>query len=123
MVLSITASTLTTPAQRIEKVSYFSIELQCTGMIPNTKYDFYDDGILKNDFCKPFGGNLGEPLISEQTGKLMIQYHMAIPYNQKYLTNKVDESGYMSKTQKLELIDPNGNSSVTYMPVRIKASV
>ncbi len=122
MVLSITSSALTQSAQKIDKIRYFSIELQCVAMLPNTQYDFYVDGIIKNDFCRPFGKNLGDPLIADDTGKLLVQYHMGVPFNQKYLTNKVDESGYMSKTQKLEFRDPNGTSSISYMPMRVRAS-
>jgi hypothetical protein len=122
MILSITNSTLTTPAQKVQKVRYFAIELLCASMIPNTQYSFYVDGVLMNDFCRPFGKNLGDPMISGSDGKLLVQYHMSIPYNQQYLTTKVDESGYMSKTKLFEFRDPNGNSSQTYFPVRLKVT-
>lgn len=122
MIISVTSSNLTIPATRIEKVRYFPIELRCVGMFPNTTYDFYVDGVLMNAFCKPFGKNLGAPMIAGQDGTLLVQYHMSLAYNQQYLQNKVDENGYVAQNKMFEFRDPNGNSSVTYYPVRLKAS-
>jgi len=122
MAIATTIDTLTNPLSKIAKTRYFSVELQCMDMIPNTQYDMYVDGIKMNAFCKPFGGNLGDPLIAGLNGKLLIQYHMAIPYNNQYLTVKPDEKGYKAKNQMIELRDPNGISSFTYLPIRMKAN-
>jgi hypothetical protein len=124
MILSVTNSTLTTAAQKIKKVRYFSVEIYTAGMLPETQYDFYVDGVLSNAFCRPFGKNLGAPLVSGKDGKLLVQYHMSIPYDQQFLTAKVDaeESGYMAKSNMFEFVDPLGNRSQTYYPIRIKVT-
>lgn len=120
--ISTTADSLVTPAQKIQKSRYFSIELQCVDMIPNTTYDMYVDGVLMNAFCKPYGKNLGDPMIAGQDGKLLVQYHMSIQYNQQYLMTKADTNGYLAKTQQIEFRDPSGKSSITYLPIRMKAT-
>lgn len=122
MAISITDTSLTTSAQRIKKIRYFSVELQCVSMLPNTQYNFYVDGVMMDAFCRPFGKNLGDPMIAGEDGKLLVQYHMGIPFDQQYLTTKVDEGGYMSKTKQFEFRDPSGNSSTTYYPIRLKVT-
>lgn len=122
MALSITDTSLITAAQKIKKVRYFSVELQCVNMLPNTQYSFYVDGVMMDAFCRPFGKNLGDPMIAGEDGKLLVQYHMGIPFDQQYLTSKVDESGYMAKTKMFEFRDPSGNASVTYYPIRLKVT-
>lgn len=122
MILSTTKTSLSTVTKKITKVRYFSVELSCMGMIPETNYDFFVDGVNMNSFCRPFGKNLGDPIIAGKDGKVLIQYHMSIPYDQQYLTTKIDEGGYMAKSKLFELRDPNGNSSVTYYPIRLKVT-
>ena len=122
MTISITEDVLTTSTTKVLKTRYFSIELQCVSMVPNTQYDIYVEGVLMNAFCKPYGKNLGDPLISGPDGRLLVQYLMSIPYNQQYLTIKADVSGYMAKSQMIEFRDPSGRSSVTYIPIRMKVT-
>jgi hypothetical protein len=122
MILSVTNATLTTAAQKIKKVRYYSVEVFSAGMLPETQYDFYVDGVLSNAFCRPFGKNLGDPMISGKDGKLLVQYHMSLPFDQQFLISKIDaqESGYMAKSKMFEFVDSKGNRSQTFYPVRLK---
>jgi hypothetical protein len=122
MVLSVTDSTLTTAAQKITKVRYFPVEIQATSMRPLATYDFFVDGVNMNAFVKPFGGDLGDPITADLNGKILIQYHMAIPYNQQYLTSGVPQDGYIQKSKQLQFVDANGQTAITYLPIRVKAA-
>jgi hypothetical protein len=75
-------------------------------MIPNTQYDMYVDGVLMNAFCKPYGKNLGNPMISGPDVKLLVQYHMGIPYNHKYLVPPTNISGLMTNSKMIQFVDP-----------------
>jgi len=118
--VSTTNTALTTPAVKVLKSRYFSVELKCVNMRPSTTYQFFVDGIDMSAFVKPYGKNLGDPIISQGDGTLIVQYHMSIPFSQNYLTNKVDEAGYIQQTKQLEFRDPAGRSSSTYLPVGLK---
>jgi hypothetical protein len=118
----LSTTNLTNLTSNISKTKYFSIEIMCVDMQPNTQYDIYADGIKVNAFCKPFGGNLGDALIGGPDGKLLIQYHMQIQYNNRYLSINPDSDGYMQRNCQIQLVDPNGRSSYTYIPIRMKAS-
>jgi len=113
---------LTVQASAIQKTKYFPVELHCIDMLPETAYDMYVDGVLQNAFCRPFGGDLGDPLLAGKDGKLTVQWLMAIPYQTQYTTVKPDVSGFLSKSQIIEFRDPNGLSSFTHLPIRLKAS-
>ena len=121
-VISVTNTALNSITSKIQKVRYFSIELVVASMQPLTTYNMFVDGVLMNAFCKPYGKVLGAPMISDANGKLVVQYHMNIPYNQTYLTAKNDGgTGYISKTKQIQFVDPNGSTATTYIPVRIKS--
>ncbi|HYT43391.1 MAG TPA: hypothetical protein VEP90_13720 [Methylomirabilota bacterium] len=121
-VISVTNTALTSATSKVQKVRYFSIEVVATSMKPLTQYNMFVDGVLMNAFCKPFGLPLGAPMVADSTGKLIVQYHMSIPYNQTYLTAKVDKGiGYILKTKQIQFVDPNGTTATTYIPVRIKS--
>ena len=118
----VSSDSLTTQTNKIAKTRYFSVELQCVGMIPLTTYDVNVDSVLMNAFMKPYGKNLGDPCTSDAGGRLLVQYHMSIPYNQSFLVTSQDSNGYMAKTKQIVFVDPNGVQSVTYLPIRTKAS-
>ena len=118
----IDSNQLTTQATSIQRVKYFPVELFCTNMMPNSPYDIYVDDVLVNDFCKPYGGNLGDDLISDANGKLRIQWMFSINYNQNYLSNQNNSTGVVNSTKTIRFVDPHGRESLTYMPILMKAS-
>jgi len=115
-----TSDALTTPTSQITKTRYFSIEITCAGMVPQTQYNAYVDGVLVNAFCKPFGGNLGDPLIAGTNGQLVLQYLMGVPYNQKYVTTPTSTTDLINKPLMITFVDPKGRASTTYLPVILK---
>lgn len=122
----ISSAQLTTPATKLGRTKYHPVELYCTNMIPGTQYNAYYDGVLVNAFCKPFGGNLGDNLLSSAQGKLTILFLMSISYNPKYLvvptnTNNSNSNIYVQNKQ-FQLIDAFGRSSITYIPTVLKAT-
>lgn len=120
--INATAADLTTPATSIPRTKYFPFELYCVGMIPNTVYDIYLDGILWNAYCKPFGGNLGSPLKAGANGKIKIQMHVAVKYSQQYLVKpNTSNTNIMTKTHTVTLIDPFNNSSTMTIPIQLKS--
>jgi hypothetical protein len=121
MVLAISADQLTSASRGLSKTKYFPIELFCSNMLPNTNYDVFYDGIQVNEFCKPFGGNLGDALTSSSDGKLTTIFFLSVQYNQQYLsgTNSMDK---LIKSKKvIEFRSPQGVSSITYLPMLIKS--
>lgn len=127
MSYNVSSDQITTPTTRVQRTRYVPLEMVCTNMVPNTTYNVYFQSILVNAFCKPFGGNLGAPLVSDSNGRLVFQFHMAMQYRQNYLvapgnphvvTNK---SNITTQPKTLHLIDAFGNSSKTFIPMVIKA--
>lgn len=124
MSFNLDASLLTSPTQNIVKTKYFPVEISCSSMLPSTTYSVYYDGILVNSFCKPFGKNLGDPIISDATGKLKLQFHMAIQYNQKYLIapgTSTKSSNILQQNKILQFVSVNGASFLVHIPLVIKA--
>lgn len=102
-----------------ERIKFFPLEISCLNMIPGTKYDVYLEGILYNDRVKPYGKNLGDSVVSDNMGRVIFQLMLHIPYNEKYITNNM-ESGVINKNKVIELIDPAGRISKTYIPMVLK---
>ena len=116
-------ASLTTPATTFPRTKYFPIELYLANMLPNTTYDAYVDGQLVNAFCRPFGGNLGSPLTSDVNGRLIVQYQVAVPYNQQFIVNPVASNTNLVSAQKIiSFVDPFGKTSSTVLPFILKSS-
>lgn len=112
----------TTPATTIPRQKYFPIEVYCAGMLPNTTYDLYLDGNLWNNYCKPYGGNLGAPLTSGSNGKLIIQMHVKVSYVQNYLAKPtLPNNSITFKNHTITLIDPFNNSSTQTLSILVRA--
>lgn len=119
------SNSLTTPIKGVTRVKYFPLEITSLGLLPSTNYSVYYNGTLVNSFCKPFGGNLGQQLISNSNGQLLFLFLMAIPYNQTYLVNNNQSTSANGVTlsttnASLQLKDPNGNVTTTYLPINLK---
>lgn len=121
MVLALSSTQLTSPATAIGKIKYFPVELSCSNMLPSSPHDVYFEGVQVNAFCKPFGGNLGDPIISNEMGQLHILFLMSVQYNQQYLVSHTTQDNLVSMKKTLEFRDSTGQSSVSYIPMMIKA--
>lgn len=114
---------INTQANSIQRIRYFPVELYCANMMPNTKYNVFMDGQQVNDFCKPFGGTLGDDIIADNNGRITVQLMLGIAYNQSFLVNQtVDETGLVSTAKTVTFVDPHGRESVTYLPIVLKAN-
>lgn len=121
MTFSFSNESLTTQVTKVDKTKYFPVELYCTNMVPGTKYNVFYDGINVNGFCKPFGGNLGDSLISDQTGRLIVLFLVSMQYKTQYLVAQTPNANILSITKKIELVNAQGTSSITYLPLVLKA--
>ena len=110
-------SLLTTQTSVITKTRCFPIEIAAKGLYPITVYNVVLDGINVNAFIKPYGKNLGAPLISDSKGQIKALLLFNIDYNENFLTNNNVNQSVLNRNKVLEFIDPNGNSSITYMPI------
>ncbi len=115
-------SELTTPVSVIQKTKYFPAEIFVANMLPNTVYDAYVGGQLVNAFCKPWGGNLGSPIKSDQTGKVRFQYMMSVNFNRQFHMPPTANNALIESTVTITLIDPFNRSSSANIPVLFKAS-
>jgi len=118
----IDASALSTPTQQVSRTKYFAIEVSANGLKPNTNYNVLYNGTNVDSFCKPFGGNLGAQLISTAKGSILFMFMMAIPYNQVYLVNNINNPNanniVMAQSSiTLQLEDPSGTLITTYIPI------
>lgn len=67
------------------------IQVFCTGLRPNTKHNFYLDGIIDNEDARQLGKRRGDPLISDERGRLFFQFII----DETWLTKiKNDNGGY-----------------------------
>jgi hypothetical protein len=114
-------SELTTQVSAIQKTKYFPIEIFVANMLPNTAYDAYVGGQLVNAFIKPWGGTLGGPIKSDQTGKVRLQYMMSVPYNKQFHVNPL-ANNLIETSVTLTLVDPFNRSSSANIPIMFKAS-
>lgn len=103
------------------------IILKTTGLKPLTKHDVYFDGILYNFATKPYGGNIGDPLISDNGGYIQFESLYEHPFEGSYsYEGIVDKSkldgGSSSRFNKtymfIELKGPDSYASFNY-PKRI----
>lgn len=53
---------------------YDKIKVSCTGLKPNSIHNFYIDGTINNSNLQPDGKALGDPLISDPSGKLSFTF-------------------------------------------------
>jgi hypothetical protein len=104
---------LTTPASKVVKTKCYPMEIFGTGLSPNTKYDLHYDGINMNAFCKPYGKNLGDQIMSDEQGQCKVLFLMNIEYNLSYITNTKTDNTIINRKKIIELINPNGGTSTS----------
>jgi hypothetical protein len=93
------------------------ITLEAGGLKPFTKHDIYFDGILYNFATKPFGCNLGEPLITDERGFVKFESLYEHPFEGTYSYENINDldkkdGGSTSRFVKTSmLIELRGNDS------------
>lgn len=122
MVNRLDPNALTTTTKRISKVRCFPMELSCADMPINTQYDVYMDGVKINAFVKPYGKNLGDPIISDANGKIVVLLLLDIPYDANYLTAQKTVEGYYTQAKIIEFRDPSGRASKLQLPINLKVT-
>jgi hypothetical protein len=119
-------NSVSTPTTQLSRIKYFPIEMTAVGLKPLTNYDVFYNGQEVDAFCKPFGGVLGQQLISDATGQLLFQFHLGIQYTQIYLVNndgsksQSNSSSLSQQNASLQLVDPAGITITTYIPIHLK---
>lgn len=111
----------------------FNVPIDCTGLKPNTKYEFYLDSVLYSWCCKPWGKNLGDALVSDEEGKLSFYFLYDFQYEGNYAFDDlpvtpqtgaqynqqgVDQFYYFKTNRFVELKGPNSYASA-YFPLRL----
>jgi hypothetical protein len=120
------SSAPSTPVSQLSRIKYFPIEISAFGLKPKTNYDVLYNGQNVDNFCKPYGGVLGQKLISDETGQLLFQFHLGIQYTQIYLVNndgsksQSNSSSLSQQNASLQLVDPAGITITTYIPINLK---
>lgn len=112
----------------------FNVPITCMGLKPNTKYDFYLDGIEFSWAAKPFGKRLGQDLVSDASGKLSFYFLYDFQYEGNYAFDNVpntpatgsqynqqgDDQPYYFTTQRfIELKGAGGAYASAYFPLRL----
>lgn len=87
------------------------------GMLTNTTYQFFLNGINMGWACKPFGGILGGPLTSDNFGKLSFILLHDQRHSTGYITTNMN---VVQSYLKCELRPPSGPSGFFYMPLYLK---
>jgi len=107
---------LTTQASKVVKHRCFPIEIAAKGLAPKTNYNVFFDGTNVNAFVKPYGKNLGAQLVSDVKGQVKALFLLNINYNENYITNTQPKARSISRNRVLNLVDPNGNVTTSYIP-------
>lgn len=121
--VAISNALLTSQTNKIRKTKCYPLEIVATSLFPSTKYDLYCDGVNMNAFAKPYGGNLGDPIVSDVTGQVKILFLFNIDYNQNYIQNATLNNSTLNKNKTIELHDPSGRVVYSYLPVLMKPSL
>ena len=111
---------LSTIINTITKTKCFPMEILATGMVPGTVYTVTVSGVNVGAFCKPFGGNLGDPLISDISGRCQFLWLLNIDYNGNMISNSTLNIQTINKNLVMLFTDPGGNSNEVYIPVLMK---
>jgi hypothetical protein len=48
--------------------------INCTGLLPNTRHELYVNGVKNTTAARPFGGRIGDPIMSDPFGRLRVEY-------------------------------------------------
>ena len=87
------------------------------GAKPYTQYTVYSDGYNLSCRVKPFGRNLGESLISDQSGKLNFSlFYLDVPEQTGIINNFPSVASKTTDVQSdkiLYIVDPTGTSIIT----------
>ena len=84
--------------------------IDCTGLKPLTRHFLYLDGVIEEAFVKQEGSNVGDPLVTDGSGRIKLRYLV----NDVWL-NKVDDV-VLAGVPRDAYNDPvlrNGRNSVT----------
>jgi hypothetical protein len=101
------------------KVKAFAIPNVIKGLKANSPYDLYVNKINMDWACQPFGGNLGDPLISDATGTLTFTWFFEQQYYQGIAVQGLNSSNtYLT----MELRGQDNISSFYYLPVNLRGS-
>lgn len=120
MALNLSSELLTTRTNKISRKKCFVIDLYFVSMLSNTKYDVFLDGINVNAFCKPFGKNLGDSLISSSTGIISANLLMDIEYDNNYASLNAGDNVMINKSKLLEVVSPSGVRTGFEIPIILK---
>lgn len=112
----------------------FQVPVSCTGLQPGTTYSFFLDSIDYSWASKPYGGNLGDPLIPDQYGSLNFYFLYDFQYEGNYAFDDMpvspqensqfqqqgdDALYYMQTNRFIELKSAGGSYASTYVPLRL----
>lgn len=112
----------------------FQVPVSATGLQPGTSYAFYLDSIDYSWASKPYGGNLGDPLIPDQYGSLNFYFLYDFQYEGNYSfddmqvspqdTSQYQQQGtdalyYMTTNRYIQLISAGGSEASAYVPLRL----
>lgn len=71
-----------------------TFEVEASGLKKNSRYYFYFGDMDKGNECKPFGGELGDPLYSDANGKLKFNFYFNFDEKTGYTGSHFDDTYY-----------------------------
>ena len=111
----------------------FNVPIECMGLKPNTKYNFFLDGVDYSWAAKPWGKNLGEDLVSDNEGKLSFYFLYDFQYEGNYAFDNLpatpvtgtqynqqgNDQFYYYSTQRFVELKGAGSYVSAYFPLRL----
>jgi hypothetical protein len=114
-----TSNTVLNDSQSFTKVKSFAIPNTLVGLKASSPYDFFVNNINMNWAVQPFGGELGDQLISDTQGKLNFIWFFEQQYFHGYVVNGLNNvNTYLT----LELRGKDNISSFYYLPLNLRGS-
>lgn len=114
-----TSNTVLQNSTSFSKVQAFAIPQNLVGLKPNSPFDFFVNGVNMNWATQPFGGELGDQLISDAKGNLTFTWHLEQQYFHSYAINGLNTANtYLT----LEMRGKDNISSFFYIPVSLRGS-
>ena len=106
------------PVPSVPQTKYLPVEVHCSNLVPNTHYDVFVNDNNVDAYCRQYGNRLGDPLTSDQFGKLRFQYMLAMPYHKAYLTKpNPSRTGLVDESLLITIQDPWGHTSQQILPL------
>lgn len=88
-----------------------SFDINCRGLRPFTEHRFFIDGEDRTQFCKPMHGGVGDALITDSNGKIVMKYFHTAGIDES-MDSHIDELTYNVHGGKMFELKAESSSAV-----------